>query len=392
MTIMQTTKLPFFTLLLLISFATVNAVLFTPALPAIANYFGISDTTAQSTITWFLVGYALGQLIYGPIANRFGRKHALYTGICLQIVSSAFCIFAGLIHKYELLVLGRFLLAIGSGVGRKITFSFVNECYEPKKASEIVSYLMLAFAITPGLAVMFGGILTSYFNWTSCFYAGAIYGIFLLFLVMRLPETKEALNQEGLKIKYLFLGYASELANYRLIIGALLMGSTSCFTYVFAALAPFIAINHFGMNSATYGIANMLPPIGIILGSLVCARLVKEYALASMIRIGIFIASTSVIVMYVLMLKHISIPMSLFFVMTIINFGLCFVFANASTIAMSHAKNKAYGSSVMNFISLGLVTFVVLNLGLFSVKPLLLPAMFFVICIVMIVLFKLIKK
>lgn len=385
-------KLPFFTLLLLISFATVNAVLFTPALPTITHYFGISETTAQSTMTWFLVGYTLGQLIYGPIANRFGRKHALYAGISLQILSSLLCVFAGIIHKYELLVLGRFLLAIGSGVGRKITFSFINESYEPKKASQIVSYLMIAFAITPGLAVMIGGLLTTYFAWTSCFYAGAVYGVFLLILVTRLPETQEALDQEGLKIKSLFQGYAKQLTNRQLMLGALLMGSTSCFTYVFAALAPFIAINHFGMSSAEYGMANIIPHIGVILGSLVCARLVKVYAFESIIRVGILIATMAVILMYLLLFKHTSIFMSLFFSATIINFGLCFVFANSSTIAMSHASNKAYGSAVMNFMSLGLVTAVVLNLGLFSVKPLLLPAMFFVLCILMMILFKLIKK
>src|SRR5471032_1196013 len=105
-------KLPFFTLLLMISFASVNAVLFTPALPNIAHFFDISAKVAQQTITWFLVGYALGQLMYGPIANRFGRKPALYAGISLQIISSLACVFAGNIHVYWLLVLARFFLAL----------------------------------------------------------------------------------------------------------------------------------------------------------------------------------------------------------------------------------------------------------------------------------------
>ena len=58
--------------------------------------FAISNTAAQQTITWFLVGYAIGQLIYGPIANRFGRKPAIYIGICLQILSSFICVFQAL--------------------------------------------------------------------------------------------------------------------------------------------------------------------------------------------------------------------------------------------------------------------------------------------------------
>lgn len=185
------TKLSFITLLLLISFASVNAVLFTPALPNIAQFFKISDESAQQTITWFLVAYALGQLIYGPIANRFGRKPALYVGISVQIVSSFMCVFAGTLQRYWLLVLGRFLLALGSGVGLKMTFTLVNEYYEPKLASQKIAYLMLAFAITPGLGVALGGILNAQYGWESCFYAGAIYGVLLLLLVRRFVDKSD---------------------------------------------------------------------------------------------------------------------------------------------------------------------------------------------------------
>ena len=135
-------ELSFITLLMLISFASVNAVLFTPALPQIATSFAITTESAQQTLSWFLIGYALGQLIYGPLANRFGRKPALYSGVALQILSSLLCVLAGKLHFYPLLVLGRFLLALGSGVGLKMTYTLVNESYEPSIASQKISYLM----------------------------------------------------------------------------------------------------------------------------------------------------------------------------------------------------------------------------------------------------------
>lgn len=390
---MQTIKIPFFTLLLLISFASVNAVLFTPALPNIANFFRITEAASQSTITWFLVGYAIGQLIYGPIANRFGRKPALYAGISLQIVSSLLCVFAGIIHEYYLLVLGRFLLALGSGVGLKMTFTLINECYEPKIASQKISYLMLAFAITPGLGVALGGILNKYYDWSSCFYAGALYGIFLLLLVTRLPETQKILNLDALKVKYLFQGYVNQFKNIKLLTSSLLMGSSTCFVYVFAAISPFIAINIFGMSSAKYGIANLLPPIGLIFGSLVGAKLSKKYALEYIMLIGILITIAGVILMWLLMLMNFTALISLFLPMIIIYFGLCFILANASTIAMSKTKDKANGSAVMNFINMGLATVAVLSLSLFLIKPLSLPIIYFVLCVVMAVMFTLaIKK
>jgi DHA1 family bicyclomycin/chloramphenicol resistance-like MFS transporter len=138
---MKTNKLSFITLLLLISFASVNAVLFTPALPIIAKFFVISDSAAQLTISWFLIGYTLGQLLYGPLANRFGRKPALYIGITLQIASSLLCALSSSFHHYLILVIGRFLLALGSGVGLKMTFTLVNESFEPKIASQKICNL-----------------------------------------------------------------------------------------------------------------------------------------------------------------------------------------------------------------------------------------------------------
>lgn len=381
-------KLPFVTLLLLISFASVNAVLFTPALPNIADFFGIGEDSAQQTITWFLVGYALGQLVYGPIANRFGRKPALYVGISIQIISSLLCVLAGTLHEYWLLVIARFMLALGSGVGLKMTFTLVNECYEPKVASQKISYLMLAFAITPGLGVALGGILNTYYGWTSCFYAGAIYGLILLLFATRLPETHKILSMNALKIDYLLHSYSSQFKDLQLITGGLLMGCSTCFVYVFAAIAPFIAINIFGLNSSEYGLANILPAIGLILGSLAGARLAKKYPLKLIIYAGILLASFGTIVMFAAMFMHLTILYSLFLPMIIIYFGLCFILANASTIAMSHVTDKAHGSAVMNFINMGLATLVMLGTSLLPITALLLPSIYIGLCVASIGIFK----
>lgn len=389
---MMQTRLPFITLLLLISFASVNAVLFTPALPSIALFFGVGEDLAQQTITWFLVGYALGQLVYGPIANRFGRKPALYAGITLQIMSSILCVLAGYIHQYWLLVVARFLLALGSGVGLKMTFTLVNECYEPKMASKTISYLMLAFAITPGLGVALGGVLTTHYSWTSCFYAGGIYGLVLLLLVARIPETQKMVSFDALKLNHLFQSYSSQFTNLQLISGGLLMGCATSFVYVFAAIAPFIAINSYGLSSSEYGLANILPSIGLILGSIVGAGLSKKYSLVSIIYAGVFIACWGVLLMLLATIMNFPILVSIFLPMLIIYFGLCFVLANASTLAMSQTKDKANGSAVMNFLNMGLATIVVLSLGLFPMNALLLPTIYIILCVASVGIFKLATK
>jgi DHA1 family bicyclomycin/chloramphenicol resistance-like MFS transporter len=386
--IIETKQPSFFTLLIMISFASVNAVLFTPALPEIANYFSITASVAQHTIMWFLVGYSIGQLFYGPIANRFGRKSALYVGITLQILSSVLCIVSGYLHLYSLLVIGRFFLALGSGVGLQMAFTLVNEFYEPKIASQKISYLIIAFAVTPGLSVALGGILTEHFNWQSCFYASAVYGIFLFVLVLRLPVPSFVLDRNALKIKNLFQDYAKEFKNIKLVSGGLIMGGSTCFVYVFAAFAPFLAIKLSGMSSSEYGFANLIPPMGLLTGSIVSAQLTKVYDIKFLMRIGLYIIACGVSVMLLTMLNHISIIFSLFMPMMMILFGLCFIIANSSTIAMSQVSNKSHGSAVMNFLNMGLATLVVLSLTYLPIKMLLLPSVFVLFVLVMILLYK----
>lgn len=380
-------EISFFTLLLLISFASVNAVLFTPGLPNIAHFFSIGVDQAQHTISLFLIGYALGQLMYGPIANRFGRKPALYFGISLQIFSSFLAVFSGYIHQYDVLMLARFMLALGASVGLKITFTLVNECYSPKVAAQKISYLILAFAVTPGLSVALGGVLNAYFGWQSCFYAGAAYGMLLFFLASRLPETQKILDKNALKLKHLSRAYAAQLNNTQLITGGLLMGCAACFVYVFAALAPFIAMTLHGMTSIQYGFANLLPSLGLVMGAIVGAQIAKKYALISLIRSGIVICSFGAILIFILMWANQPIVFSLFLPIMIMYFGSCFITANASAMAMSQVSDKAHGSAFMNFINVGTPTLVVLSLGLFPPKSLLLPSIYIFLCLAMMLIF-----
>jgi DHA1 family bicyclomycin/chloramphenicol resistance-like MFS transporter len=386
---MQTQHHPaFITLLLMISFASVNAVLFTPALPDITLFFNIHDAAAQLTITWFLVGYALGQLLYGPIASRFGRKPTLYTGVSLQIISCFLCAAAGLLHSFTMLIIGRFLLALGSGVGLKMTFTIVNECYEPRIASQKISYLMLAFAITPGLGVALGGFLNTEFGWMSCFYASALYGLLLLFLTHQLPETRTPLDKNALKLKHLLHAYGTQFKNKNLVSGGLIMGSATCIVYIFAAIAPFIAITTFGLSSEEYGLANLLPPIGLISGSLFSARLVKIHPLELCMMSGIVISIIGVLIMSLLVYCEISVVFSIFMPMIVIYFGLSLVLANASTIAMAQTADKAHGSAVMSFINMGSATLVVIGVCFLPVHASVLPAAYLLLTIFMLLMFR----
>ena len=166
------------------------------------------------------------------------------------------------------------------------------------------------------------------------------------------------------------------------------MGTCTAFIYIFAAASPFIAMNLSGMNSQSYGLANLLPPIGLFVGSLISAYFVKRYALIKLIKLGIILTLLSVIFMIILCLLKFNILLSLFIPMILIYFSLSFILANASSIAMSHTEDKAHGSAVMNFVNMGFATFLVLILGLFPIKLILLSGIYFILGLFMLSIYK----
>jgi len=166
------------------------------------------------------------------------------------------------------------------------------------------------------------------------------------------------------------------------------MGSTTSFVYLFAALAPFVAINLLKMSSAEYGLANILPSCGLITGSLCSAILAKRYQLESLILGGIAFATVGTLCMGLAVALQLNAILSLFIPMIIIYFGSAFILANASSLAMSNVHDKAHGSAVMSFINMGMATFAVLSLEFFTLDTYLLPLFYLILCGGMMVFFK----
>lgn len=153
-------------LILLISFASICAVAFTPGLPELLKYFAVTTEQGNLTITLFLLSYALGQLLYGPLANRYGSKKAIIIGVTLEIIGSLACVIAIKLHHFELLLLARVIMALGAACGLKMTFTLSTKLFSQNENAKVMSLLTASFAITPSLGVFIGGILVSHFDVT----------------------------------------------------------------------------------------------------------------------------------------------------------------------------------------------------------------------------------
>ncbi len=350
----------FFILLLLVSFGSVGAVLFTPALPEIQTFFGVSVAAAQLTITTYLIGYALGQLPYGPLANRFGRKQALYIGISLAIVGSLLCAFSAPLHSFALLIVARFLQALGACVGLKVSFTMIADVYNQTQATKKISRIMISFAIMPGVAVAIGGWLTEFLSWPSCFYFLALFGLFMLFLATRLPETAQSLDRNALQVKSILEGYGLKFKSERIVISGLLMGCGSAVVYIFASKSPFIGINLIGLEPVVFGAYNLIPLIGMVLGTVLAAKLAGRISVLNLLFIGALGSFLTTFAMFIPFAMGLLNVWTLFIPMVFIYLVEAMVYANASSFGLAHAQNKSNGSAVINFINLSATVLAVL--------------------------------
>lgn len=377
-------------LILLISFPSFATVLVSPALPAISDYFQITDGYAQQLITIFIAGYAIGQLVYSPFANRYGRKTAIYVGIGLYFISCFVCLAGIFLKSFEMIFLGRFLMALGCSVGMIITFTIINDYYFPEQSRPIVSFTALAYAFMPAIAIALGGFFTSHISWIAIFYFYLIYGVLILVSSMRLPETLIKKNYQALNIKILLKNYAHAFANRRLIIFGLIYGLMGAFIYIIASEAPFIGIDTIGLTSATYGLLLLFPYAGQFIGSFVSGKISKYYSTYQVMSMGFVAIIFGCIFILSCFLLHWVNIFSLFAPLFFIMLGIPMVFSGAAVLALVEYEDKATGSAIMTFVTMMVPFMAVYTLTKMPEKnPLVMPLLFIFIVFIATIIYSL---
>lgn len=171
----------------LTAFAPLAIDIYLPGLPTIAQEFGVDPGAVQQTLAVFFVALAAGQLLYGPLADRVGRRPPLLMGFTLFTLASVACALAPTLNA---LVLGRLAQALGGGAGMVVARSVVRDQFDAKDSARVYSFLMLVLGLAPITAPLIGAQLLSTFGWRAIFWLLAAFGALCLALVLwALPET-----------------------------------------------------------------------------------------------------------------------------------------------------------------------------------------------------------
>jgi len=234
---------------------------YTPALPMIAQELHTTYATVELTMTSYLLGYAISQLFYGPLSDRFGRRPIMMIGTLFFILGSLICIFS---HSIEILIAGRFVQALGACAGNVLSPAIVRDSFTEKERPKTYAKIMMAYALGPVLGPIVGSVLISYFSWHSNFILLLILGILLLFCVQAmLIETKLDRNLDAMRFKHFFNNYASLFRDPYYLSYILLLGTT--FGVVYSCLVESPALIEYVREHSTFAANLSVPEIFTII-------------------------------------------------------------------------------------------------------------------------------
>lgn len=363
-------------LLLLASFASVGAVIFAPALTSIALAYNISTGHAESLMSIFLIGYAAGQLLYGPAANHFGRIKSLKIGISLALVGSLLGIIATAVTSFNLLLFSRLLSALGSASGLVISMILIKDVHNEAMARKTFTTIVLCFAVVPFLATMLGSVLTHYIGWQAINYFLCLYAVVLYVLVQQLPAHLNN-KKDQFALRSLVKSYCQLLQQkaYRNLV--LIFSLGPIISYVFNSIAPLIVINAMHVSPLIYGWLSVIPSIGIVLGGFLSNYLAARYTAINIIRIGIILSLLSSILLLLTLRINLHAPIMLYLPAIFIFASTALIIPNASMSALSKVTDHANGASLLNATGLLISSLFVAASGkLIGLNVMALPAIF----------------
>lgn len=328
------------------SFAPLSIDMYLPSLPLLERVYSATTAQVQLTLATFFVGYALGQSLYGPITDRFGRKPPLYFSLLLFILSSIACATS---QSIGALAAFRLLQAIGACGGAVITRAMVRDLFPPDQIRRVFSMLMLVLGVSPVLAPLIGGYILLAFDWKAIFWTQAFLGaLCLLGIHLRLPESLNPDDVRPLHASHILSSY-KRLFRDRTFLGAsLVSGFSSAGMFAYIASAPFIFINIYKVPTQRFGWLFGAIAAGVITASQVNGRMLHGVPLWRVLRVANLVQLAAGCVLLAAALTGTGGLWGIFFPVFVYVSSAGFVFPNGSAIAMMrHGKIAGMASALL---------------------------------------------
>jgi DHA1 family bicyclomycin/chloramphenicol resistance-like MFS transporter len=294
----------------------------------------------QLTVSLYIFGLAVGQLIYGPLSDRYGRRPVLMSGLVLYTIAGVAALVSPGVHA---LIAARLFQAFGGCAGLVIARAIVRDMSSPDETAKRLAIMNLMVTVGPGLAPIVGGALAATLGWRSIFVALCVLGIVNLLLTWRkVPETGTR-NVET-SVKSLSRDYLGLLASRSFVGYAIGGGCATTSMYAFTASAPFIVINELGRPATEVGICLALLIFGYWIGSMIATRLIGRFAMKRLMVMSNLVSIAAALVFFGFAATHHLTLLPMMASIMVYTVGAGVASPNALTLAVS-VNPKVTGSA-----------------------------------------------
>jgi DHA1 family bicyclomycin/chloramphenicol resistance-like MFS transporter len=345
--------------------------MYLPGFPAIAAEFGAVGRV-ELTLASFFIGIALGQLFYGPISDRFGRKPPLYIGLVLFTLAS---VGAATSNSIEALIFWRFIQGLGGCAGMVIARAVVRDRCAPQEAAKAFSLLMLVMGLAPILAPLIGGLLLKLSNWRAIFALLTLFGSLCTIAIWKgLNETHRHHHTAPLRLGNVLRHYGRLLKDKPFMAYTLSSGFAYAGMFAYIAGSPFVLIQLQGISPQHYGWVFGSNAFGLIAASQINARLLRRHDMIFLLRAALFVvAGAGLFLTTLAVLQLLTLPLLLGGLFVFIS-SLGFISPNASAAALAKQGAEAgAASALMGALQFSLATLAGASMSLWhdgSVLPL----------------------
>lgn len=282
--------------------------LYLPGFPMISKAFGSSAAAVQISLSTFLGGFAVGQLLWGPLADKYGRKKPILLSLVIFTVASVACIY---VKSIEQLWVVRFIQAIGGCAGVVISRAIVTDYFDKSKTLKIFALLALIMGVAPIVAPSIGNGVLLLFNWKGLFGAMATLGVMLLVLTFFfLPETYKKSNRQS--SDNVVKDYWDILKNKRFTIYSIIAGIVNGALMIYVANGPFLIMEKGGFSSNAFSIIFAVNAFGLMLASYLTSILQKYIPTNKLIKQALLVMSVASLILLGCMYTNMNIEVILF--------------------------------------------------------------------------------
>jgi DHA1 family bicyclomycin/chloramphenicol resistance-like MFS transporter len=338
-------------LALLTALGPLSTDMYLPSLPAIGLSLGADTAQVQLTLSIFLLGFAAGQIVYGPFSDKYGRKPLLLGGLVLFIIASLLCMIS---PSIRLLIAARFLQAFGASGPIVLARAVVRDLYEGPRAARELARMGTIMGLVPAAAPILGGYVQRFVGWQANFAIAAAIGIVGgVVISLKLPETIRKPNPAPISLAGIFRGFSALTGNRGFLAYLALIAFAFGGLFAYISGSSFVLQEVYHLSEVAFGLAFAIGVAGYIAGTLVAQRLVPRAGIDATIFAGVLCLAAGGVIMLGLVLIGTGHPAEIVLPMSLYLFGVGLVMPQAMAGALMPFPDRAgSASSLTGFIQM----------------------------------------